>query len=149
VASGAARHAIAPVPPKTAKSGPLPSKSAIESHLRFAESFRVHGPVSTSESAAVSTPPPRNNSLHYNLLHGLDENALADGQQVELGKVSDILSDAPLLRYITNLHTCPGKQFLRRKSTPVFHPRAAAARSASSQSVMPHQRRNRSPGAPA
>src|ERR1035441_1459081 len=59
--------------------------------------------------------------------------------------VSDGLSDAPRLRYITNLHTCPGKQFLRRKSTPEFHPRATAARSASSQSVMPHQRRNRSP----
>jgi hypothetical protein len=42
------------------------------------------------------------------------------------------------LRYIKNLHACIGKQFLRRKSTPVFHPRAAAARSASSQSVMPH-----------
>jgi hypothetical protein len=26
------------------------------------------------------------------------------------------------LGYINNLHTCPGKQFLRRKSTPVFHP---------------------------
>src|ERR1039458_659091 len=63
--------------------------------------------------------------------------------------VSDGLSDAPRLRYITNLHTCPGKQFLRRKSTPVFHPRAAAARSASSQSVMPHQRRNRCHGAAA
>ena len=63
--------------------------------------------------------------------------------------VSDGLSDAPRLRYITNLHTCPGKQFLRRKSTPAFHPRAAAARSASSQSVMPHQRRNRSPRAAA
>jgi hypothetical protein len=33
--------------------------------LRFAESFRVHGPISTSEFAAVSTPPPRNNSLRY------------------------------------------------------------------------------------
>ena len=65
VASGAARDAIAPVPPKTAKCGPQPPKSAIESHLRFAESFRVHGPISTSESAAVSTPPPRNNSLRY------------------------------------------------------------------------------------
>jgi hypothetical protein len=65
VASGAARHAIPPAPPKTAKSGPLPPKSSIESHLRLAESFRVHGPISTSESAAVSTPPPRNNSLRY------------------------------------------------------------------------------------
>src|ERR1035441_4504197 len=36
--------------------------------------------------------------------------------------VSDGLSDGPRLRYITNLHTCPGKQFLRRKSTPGFHP---------------------------
>src|ERR1035437_5374400 len=36
--------------------------------------------------------------------------------------VSDGLSDGPRLRYITNLHTCPGKQFLRRKSIPVFHP---------------------------
>jgi len=65
VASGAARHATPPVPPKTAKSGPQPPKSAIESHLRFAEPFRVHGPISTSESAAVSTPPPRNISLRY------------------------------------------------------------------------------------
>jgi hypothetical protein len=56
------------------------------------------------------------------LLHGSDEDALAGGQQVELGKVSDILSDAPRLRYIKNLHTCPGKRFLRRKSLPVFHP---------------------------
>src|ERR1039458_3480144 len=63
--------------------------------------------------------------------------------------VSHGLCDAPRLRYITNLHTCPVTQFLRRKSTRVFHPRAAAARSASSQSVMPHQRRSRSPVAAA
>ena len=62
---GFARDAIPPVPPKTARSGPQPSKSAIESHLRIAEYFRVHGPVSTSEFAAVSTPPPQNNSLRY------------------------------------------------------------------------------------
>src|ERR1039458_1338098 len=62
---GAAWDAVRPVPPKTAKSGPQPPKSAIESHLRFAESFRVHGPISTSEFAAVSTPPARNNSLRY------------------------------------------------------------------------------------
>src|SRR5664280_48504 len=37
VASGAARDAIPPVPPKTAKCGPQPPKSAMESHLRFAE----------------------------------------------------------------------------------------------------------------
>ena len=61
----ASRHAIPPVPPKTAKSGPQPPKSAIESHLRFAESFRAHRPTSTSEFAAVSTPPPRDNSLRY------------------------------------------------------------------------------------
>ena len=65
VASEPARDAIPPVPPKTVKGGPQPPKSAIESHLRFSESFRVHGPISTSESAAVSTPPPRNNSLRY------------------------------------------------------------------------------------
>src|ERR1019366_5454505 len=47
------------------KSRPQPPKSPIESHLRFAESFRVHEPISTSEFAAVSTPPPRNNSLRY------------------------------------------------------------------------------------
>jgi len=46
-------------------SRPQPPKSAIESHLRFAESFRVHGPISTSEFAVVSTPLPRNNSLCY------------------------------------------------------------------------------------
>jgi hypothetical protein len=40
-------------------------KSAIESHLGFAESFRVHEPISTSQFAAVSTPPPRINSLRY------------------------------------------------------------------------------------
>src|ERR1039458_4896960 len=61
------RHAIPPVPPNTAKSGPQPPKSAIESHLRFAESFRVHGPISMSESATLSTPPARNNSLRYNM----------------------------------------------------------------------------------
>jgi hypothetical protein len=65
MASGTVRDAIPPVPPKTAKSRPQPPKSAIESHLRFAESFRVHGPISTSEFAAVSTPPPRDNSLRY------------------------------------------------------------------------------------
>ena len=65
VASGAVRDALPPVPPKTAKSRPQPPKSAIESHLRFAESFRVHGPISTSKFAAVSTPPPLNNSLRY------------------------------------------------------------------------------------
>ncbi len=62
---GFARDAIPPVPPKTARSGPQPPNSAIESHLRIAEYFRIHGPVSTSEFAAVSTPPPRNNSLRY------------------------------------------------------------------------------------
>jgi hypothetical protein len=46
-------------------SRPQPPKSAIESRLRCAESFRVHEPISTSEFAAVSTPPPRNNSLRY------------------------------------------------------------------------------------
>ena len=65
VALGEVRDAILPVPPKTAKSRPQPPKSSIESHLRFAESFRVHGPTSTSEFAAVSTLPPRNNSLCY------------------------------------------------------------------------------------
>src|ERR1035441_9886157 len=45
------------------KRGSQPLKPAIESHLRFAEYFRVHVPISTSEFAAVSTPPPRNNSL--------------------------------------------------------------------------------------
>ena len=67
MASEPARDAIPPAPPKTVKGGPQPPKSAIESHLRFAESFRVHGPVSTSEFAAVSTPPPRNNSLRYTI----------------------------------------------------------------------------------
>ena len=76
-----------------------------------------------------------------------DDFPAADESKTAL--VSDGLSDAPRLRYITNLHTCPVTQFLRRKSIPVFHPRAAAARSASSQSVMPHQRRNRPPGAAA
>src|ERR1017187_5274671 len=69
VASGAVRDAIPPIPPKTAKSRPQPPKSAIESHLRFAESSRVHGPISTSEFAVVSTPPPRNNSLCYTILN--------------------------------------------------------------------------------
>ena len=63
--AGFARDAIPPVPPKTARSGPQPPKSAMESHLSIAEYFPVHGPVSTSEFAAVSTPPPRNNSLCY------------------------------------------------------------------------------------
>ena len=70
VASGPARDAIPPVPPKTVKRGPQPPKSAIDSHLRLAESFRVHGPTSTSESVAVSTPPPRNNSLRYSGMSG-------------------------------------------------------------------------------
>jgi hypothetical protein len=43
-------------------------KSAIDSPLGFAESFRVHEPNSTNEFAAVSTPPPRNNSLRYTML---------------------------------------------------------------------------------
>ena len=60
-----------------------------------------------------------------------DDLPAADDSKTAL--VNNGLSDAPRLRYITNLHTCLGKQFLRRKSTPVFHPRAAAARSASSQ----------------
>src|ERR1035437_82810 len=67
---GGSRDAIPPAPPKTVKGGPQPPKSAIESHLRFAESFRVHGPISTSESVAVSTPPPRNNSLRYSGMSG-------------------------------------------------------------------------------
>ena len=44
---------------------PLTPKSAIESHLRFAESFRVHEPVSTSQFAAVAALPSRYNSLRY------------------------------------------------------------------------------------
>jgi hypothetical protein len=44
---------------------PLTPKSAIESHLGFAESFRVHEAISTSQSAAVVALPPRNNSLRY------------------------------------------------------------------------------------
>ena len=44
---------------------PLRPKSAIESHLRLAESFCVHEPVSTSQFAAVAAPPPRNHSLRY------------------------------------------------------------------------------------
>jgi hypothetical protein len=44
---------------------PLTPKSAIESHLGFAESFRVHEPISTSQFAAVAALPPRNNSLRY------------------------------------------------------------------------------------
>ena len=41
---------------------PLRPKSAIESHLGFAEFFRVHEPVSRSQFAAVAALPPRNNS---------------------------------------------------------------------------------------
>jgi hypothetical protein len=44
---------------------PLMPKSAIESHLGFAGSFRVHEPISTSQFAAVAALPPRNNSLRY------------------------------------------------------------------------------------
>ena len=44
---------------------PQSPKSAIERHLGFAQSSGVHEPISTSEFAAVSTPPPRNNSLRY------------------------------------------------------------------------------------
>ena len=91
---GQPRHAIPPVPPKTAKSGRQPPSSAIESHLRFAESFRVHGPISTSESAAVSTPPPRNNSLRYSIGHfhinyptfTITENACQKGRQLSILK---------------------------------------------------------------
>jgi hypothetical protein len=36
--------------------------------LRFAESFRVHQPISTSQFAAVAALPSRNNSLRYTLL---------------------------------------------------------------------------------
>src|ERR1039457_1871995 len=49
-----------------------------------------------------------------------DDFPAADESKTAL--VSDGLSDALRLRYITDLHTCPGKQFLRRKSIPVFHP---------------------------
>jgi hypothetical protein len=44
---------------------PLTPKSAIESHLGFAESFRVHEPISTSQFAVVAALPPRSNSLLY------------------------------------------------------------------------------------
>ena len=44
---------------------PLRPKSAMESHLGLAESFRVHEPISTSQFAAVAAPPPRNSSLRY------------------------------------------------------------------------------------
>jgi hypothetical protein len=44
---------------------PLTPKSAIESHLGFAESSRVHEPISTSQFAAVAALPPRTNSLRY------------------------------------------------------------------------------------
>src|ERR1035438_7667672 len=49
---------------------PLTPKSAIESHLGFAESFRVHEPISTSQFAAVAALPPRNNSLRYTMAGG-------------------------------------------------------------------------------
>jgi hypothetical protein len=38
---------------------PLTPKSAIESHLGFAESFRVHEPISTSQFAAVAALPTK------------------------------------------------------------------------------------------
>jgi hypothetical protein len=49
---------------------PLTPKSAIESHLGFAESFRVHEPIPASQFAAVAAMPPRNNSLRY-IEHGV------------------------------------------------------------------------------
>ena len=56
----------------------LPSpKSAIDSPLGYAESFRAHEPNSTSEFAAVSTPPPRNYSLRY--IQGVTD--LSEGTQ--------------------------------------------------------------------
>src|ERR1035441_6133703 len=75
---------------------------------------------------------------------GIARDDFPEGHDSKTALVSDGLADAPCLRHIKNLHTCPGKQFLRRKSTPVFHLRAAAARRAPSHSVMPHQRRKRS-----
>ena len=44
---------------------PRTPKSAMESHLGFAESSRVHEPLPTSQFAAVAALPPRNNSLRY------------------------------------------------------------------------------------
>jgi hypothetical protein len=49
---------------------PRTPKSAMESHLGFAESSRVHEPLPTSQFAAVAALPPRNNSLRYSLGQG-------------------------------------------------------------------------------
>ena len=52
-------------PIENSEEPPLTPKPAIDSHLGFAESFRVHEPISTSQFAAVAALPPRNNSLRY------------------------------------------------------------------------------------
>src|ERR1035438_7185749 len=53
---------------------------------------------------------------------GIARDDFPAADESKTGLVSYGFSDASRLRYITNLHTCSGKQFLRRKSTPVFHP---------------------------
>ena len=90
---GQPRTLFRPCHRKTAKCGPQPPKSAIESHLRFAESFRVHGPTSTSEFAAVLTPPPRNNSLRYTLRLGEGTPALGE-ESAALGEETARLGEA-------------------------------------------------------
>jgi hypothetical protein len=53
---------------------------------------------------------------------GIARDDLSAADESKTALVSDGFSDAPRLRYITNLHTRPGKHFLCRKSTLVFHP---------------------------
>jgi hypothetical protein len=112
VALGEVRDAILPVPPKTAKSRPQPPKSSIESHLRFSESFRVHGPTSTSEFAAVSTLPPRNNSLCYRWGSGCRcaNLGLAGGCFPWCG------AGGPLLRYRCNTGSVPEQHACRSQA---------------------------------
>jgi len=53
---------------------------------------------------------------------GIARNNLPSADEPKTARVRDRLAYAPGLRYITNLHAFLGKQFPRRKSTPVFHP---------------------------
>src|ERR1019366_4803548 len=46
---------------------------------------------------------------------GIAQDDLPAADDSKTALVSDGLADAPRLRYIKNLHTCPGKQFLCRK----------------------------------
>jgi hypothetical protein len=52
---------------------------------------------------------------------GIARDGLPAADEPKTARIRDCFSDAPSLRYITNLHARLGKQFLRQNSMPLLH----------------------------